>query len=222
MERREILALGALLAGAATGVAQEAAGQEFFVSRPQPSGEQEKRILGVLEGMQDERRRMQSVPMDDGRLLRLLAEFAGAKQVVEIGTSQGMSALWFSMALARTGGKLATYEIDEGRAKIARENFEKAGVSEVVTLVLGDAHEKVQEFEGAIDLLFLDADKQGYVDYLRTLLPKIRPGGLIAAHNITPRMADPKFLAAINNDPALDSLLVHLSDSGISLALKKR
>ena len=195
---------------------------DFFKSTALPQDDAEKRILDVLNEMSASGRRMQSVPMDDGRFLRLLAEAVNAQHVVEIGTSQGMSALWFAMALRKTGGKRTTFEIDPERAKLAKENFEKAGVEALITVVLGDAHEKVKEIEGPIDVLFLDADKQGYVDYLEKLLPKMRPGGLIIAHNITPSMADPAFLSAITSDKSLDSLLVTLQAGGISVSLKKR
>ncbi|MDP6115218.1 MAG: O-methyltransferase [Planctomycetota bacterium] len=192
-----------------------------FKSKPTAKDDAEKRILDVLAGMQG-RKGMMSVPMDDGRLLRILAESMQAKHVVEIGTSQGYSAIWFCLALIRTGGKLTTYEIDSKRAKLAESNFEKAGVADIVTLVLGDAHEKVKDLAGPIDILFLDADKKGYIDYLQKLLPKVRAGGLIVAHNIDPRMADPRYVKAITTSTELDTLLVNLRASGISVSMKKR
>lgn len=183
----------------------------------------EKRVLDVLADMgANQRRGSMSVPEGDGRILRVLAESIGAQQVVEVGTSIGYSGTWFCLALHSTGGKLTTYEIDAGRAAQARENFKRAGVDELVTLVEGDAHEKVLEFEGSIDLLFLDADKEGYVDYLEKLLPKIRPGGLIVAHNMNARQADPAFLKAITTNPGLETLFLNLDTSGIGLTLKKR
>ena len=91
-----------------------------------------------------------------------------------------------------------------------------------MTLVLGDAHEKVKDLAGPIDILFLDADKKGYIDYLQKLLPKVRAGGLIVAHNIDPRMADPRYVKAITTSTELDTLLVNLRASGISVSMKKR
>ena len=95
-------------------------------------------------------------------------------------------------------------------------HFKKAGVADIVTLVLGNAHEKVKDQAGPIDILFLDADKKGYIDYLEKLLPKVRPGGLVVAHNIDPRMADPRYVKAITTSKELDTLLVNLRASGIS------
>jgi len=220
MQRKKIILIAVSII--LPGIIHPAAGQDFFASRPMPKDATEERILDVLNEMQGNGRRMQSVPMDDGRFLRLLAESMDAQHVVEIGTSQGFSSIWFCLALVRTGGELTTYEIDPERAKIAKGNFERAGVGDIVTLVLGDAHEEAEEFEGEIDILFIDADKSGYIDYLEELLPKVRPGGLIVAHNITPGMADPRYVDAITENPDLESLLVHLQSGGISVTMKKR
>lgn len=185
--------------------------------------EDEKKILSVLDDMdRNQRRGMMNVPIEDGRLLRLLTEAIGAKHVVEIGTSNGYSGIWFCLALRTTGGKLTTHDIDEGRAALARENFKRAGVDKLVTLVFGDAHETVKNLKGPIDILFLDADKPGYTDYLNKLLPLVRPGGLVIAHNMNPRMADSKYVKAITTNPDLETLLLHKEIGGISVTLKKR
>jgi len=99
--------------------------------------EAEQRILTVLTEMgADRSRRHLSVAEEDGRVLRVLTEAAGAQRVVEVGTSTGYSGLWFALALRRSGGKLVTHELDPERAKEARANFEKAGVGESVTVVV--------------------------------------------------------------------------------------
>ena len=188
---------------------------------PLAKTEAEKKILAVLDELNaGGGRAMMNVPEVDGRLLRLLAETTGAKQIVEVGTSNGVSGIWQCLALKTTGGKLTTFEIDPQRAALARQNFKKAGVDDIVTLIEGDAHEKVAEVKGPIDMCFIDADKEGYSDYLAKLLPKVRPGGLIVAHNITPGMADPKYLAAITTDPALETIF-YQQGGGVSVTLKK-
>jgi caffeoyl-CoA O-methyltransferase len=188
---------------------------------PLAKSETEKRILAVLDELNSTQSRgMMNVPVEDGRLLRLLAETIGAKQVVEIGTSNGYSGIWQCLALKATGGKLTTFEINAQRAALARENFKKAGVDDIVTLVEGDAHEKVAQITGPIDMCFIDADKEGYSDYLSKLLPKVRPGGLIVAHNITPGMADPKFLEAITTNPDLETVF-YMQGGGVSVTMKK-
>jgi caffeoyl-CoA O-methyltransferase len=192
-----------------------------FLKPPVPKGTAEKAILAVLDEMNARQRRgMMNVPPEGGRFLRLLAEAIGAKNVVEIGTSNGYSGIWQCLALKAAGGKLTTFEIDAQRAALARENFKKAGVADIVTLVEGDAHEKVGQVEGPVDMAFIDADKEGYIDYLNKLLPKVRPGGLILAHNITAGMADPKYLEAITTNPDLETLFL-AEGGGISVSMKK-
>lgn len=194
----------------------------LFRSEVLPKNDREKAVLAVLNDMdRNQRRGSMSVPMDDGRILRVLAESVGAKQVVEIGTSIGYSGLWFCLALEQTGGKLTTFEIDEGRAAKARENFKRAGVEKLVTLVMGDAHDEVKKFKEPIDILFLDADKQGYVDYLNKLLPLVRPGGLVIAHNMDARLADPRYVKAITSNPELETLFINMERSGIGVTMKK-
>src|SRR5574341_1205055 len=105
---------------------------------PLPKSEAERRILGVLDDLdRNQRRGNMNVPLEDGRLLRVLAESIDAKRVVEIGTSNGYSGIWLCLALRATGGKLTTYEIDRRRAALSRQNFKRAGVDRMVTLVEG-------------------------------------------------------------------------------------
>jgi len=142
---------------------------------------------------------------------------------VEIGTSNGYSGLWICLALRTTGGKLTTHEIDAKRAALARENFKRAGVDGLVTLVEGDAHKEIGKIKDPIDIVFLDADKEGYMDYLKQLLPLIRAGGLILAHNTGSQAgAMQDFLKAVTTDPNLDTVFVNMTGMGVSITVKKR
>ena len=184
---------------------------------PVPLNEEEKKILDILEDMnRNQSSGMMNVPTLDGRILRLLTETTNAKNIVEIGTSNGYSGIWFCLGLKATGGKLTTHDIDEGRAALARENFKRAGVDNLVTLVMGDAHETVKKLKDPIDILFIDADKEGYTDYLEKLLPLVRPGGLILAHNIDQIGQD--FISAITTNPKLETIQLE----GVTITLKKR
>lgn len=182
-------------------------------SAPIAKTPEEQRILDVLDDMdRSQRHGMMNVPREDGRLLRLLTESTNARHVVEIGTSNGYSAIWICLALHTTGGKLTTFEI----------NGERAGVSKLVTLILGDAHEEVAKIKEPIDILFLDADKEGYVDYLGKLLPLVRPGGLVIAHNMHHPAPYPEFIKAYTTNPDLETLFLNMDAAGIGVALKKR
>lgn len=184
---------------------------------PVPVNEEEKKILDVLEDMnRNQSAGMMNVPTLDGRILRILTEAANARNVVEIGTSNGYSGIWFCLGLKATGGKLTTHDIDEGRVALARENFKRAGVDDIVTIVMGDAHETVKKLKDPIDILFIDADKEGYTDYLEKLLPLVKPGGLILAHNIDQVGQD--FIDAITTNPNLETVQLE----GVTVTLKKR
>ena len=189
---------------------------------PLPANEQEKKILSVLEDMdRNQRRGMMNVPLEDGRILRMFTEAIGAKHVVEIGTSNGYSGIWFCLAMRATGGKLTTHDIDEGRASLARENFKRAGVDNMVTLVMGDAHETIKKLKGPIDVVFIDADKPGYTDYLNKMLPLLRPGGLILGHNVNMGSQMQDFIKAITTNPNLDTIFLGQGQD-LSVTLKKR
>ncbi|MHC4215584.1 MAG: O-methyltransferase [Planctomycetota bacterium] len=183
----------------------------------------EKKLMAILKDLfENQREGMMNVPPEDGRLLRVLTESMRARHVVEIGTSNGYSGIWFCMALQKTGGKLTTYEIDAGRAKLARENFKRAGVEDIVTLIEGDAHEEVKKLKGRIDIVFLDAEKSGYIDYLNKLLPLVRPGGLILAHNTSGLASSMKdYLDAVTTSENLETIFLHKQGRGMGVTLKK-
>jgi predicted O-methyltransferase YrrM len=181
----------------------------------------EKKIQTVLEDLDKNHRKGNlNVPIQDGQLLRLLVEAIGAKRAVEIGMSNGYSGIWTIAGLRRNDGHLTTFEIDEDRAAQARTNFKNAGVADRVTIVMGDAHKTVKSLEGEIDFVFIDADKDGYVDYLNQLLPKVRKGGLIVAHN-TKMGGVNKYIDAINKSDKLDSVLIHQEGRGVAISKKK-
>jgi predicted O-methyltransferase YrrM len=203
--------------------AQVASSVPTLDKSPLPRDESEKRILAVLDDLdRNQRAGMMNVPLADGRLLRMLTEAVGAKRVVEIGTSNGYSGIWFCLALHKTGGHLVTHDIDQDRAALARQNFERAGVESLVTLILGDAHETVKKLQGPIDILFIDADKPGYPDYLQKLLPLVRPGGLIIGHNMHRPAPDPEYIRAITTNPELETLFLNMHAAGIAVTMKKR
>jgi caffeoyl-CoA O-methyltransferase len=174
----------------------------------------EKKVLEVLDQMVASDALYRSVPAEVGRMLRLFTESSGARNVVEIGTSTGYSGLWLCLALQNTQGRLTTFEIDEERAAQARKHFEQAGVHGMVEIVLGNAHENVKRLTEQIDLIFIDADKEGYAAYLKALRRLLRPGGIIAADNVA--MA-PDYIEAITTNPELETMFF----GRFSVTLKK-
>jgi caffeoyl-CoA O-methyltransferase len=181
-------------------------------STPLPNSDFEKRVLDeIARHAQDHL----NVPFTDGRMLRLLTAAAGAKNVVEIGTSTGYSGLWFGLALNSTGGHLTTFEADAGRAATAREYFRKAGVDGIVTIVEGDARANVKRLNEPIDVLFLDADKESYIEYFNQLLPLVRANGLILAHNVD---MVPDYVRLVTSRPGLETLF-YMEGNGLAITL---
>lgn len=126
-----------------------------------------------------------NVPESDGKLLYDLIIKHNYQSALEIGTSTGRSAIWMAWALSKTGGKLITIEIDEGRNKAALKNFEAAGLTPYIDARLADAHELVKVLEGPFDFVFSDADKGWYTNYFKYIAPKMTIGGAYTAHNMS-------------------------------------
>ena len=168
------------------------------------------------------RNRMLNVPPRDGRMLQMLVLMNGATSALEVGTSDGVSAIWIALGLSETGGRLTTLEIDSERAALARKHFEQAGVSELVTLIEGDALEKLPALEGEYDFVFLDAAKQQYKQYLEAVWNKLKPGAVIVAHNAIQQshmMAD--YLEFVQNNPELSTVILNTGQDGIALSYRK-
>ena len=179
-------------------------------------------VMEAISAYEREQYRGMSVPRADGELLRRLVEENDARNVVEIGTFRGYSGLWLGLGLLRTGGRLTTFEINSSYAAEARTRFENAGLADTITIVVGDAHVEVARVQPPIDLLFLDADPYGYIDYLEQLLPKLRVDGLIVTHNVRAPRPDPAFIQVITTNPDLETRFVHMDGSGIAITRKLR
>ncbi len=137
-----------------------------------------------------------SVSPTQGKLLHLLARLQGARKILEIGTLGGYSTIWLARALPKDG-HLISLELDPKHAEVARRNLAGAGVANLVDIRLGRAGDTLQqlvaEAAGPFDLIFIDADKQGYSDYLQWSLKLARRGTLIIADNVVRNggVADP-------------------------------
>lgn len=125
-----------------------------------------------------------NVPEADGKILYDIVVQNKYKKALEVGTSTGHSAIWIAWALSKTGGKLITIEIDEGRYRQALAHFKEARLSNYIDARLADAHSLVNELPGPFDFVFIDADKDWYTNYARALIPKLESGGCITAHNV--------------------------------------
>jgi predicted O-methyltransferase YrrM len=164
-----------------------------------------------------------SVSEEDGRFLRVTAVSSGARRALEIGGAYGYSAIWIGLGLRETGGRLTSLEYDPARAKIAADNIRRAGLSDIVTVISGDAFQEIPKLEGPFDFVFLDAWKRDYKRFLDLVLPRLPPRGVLVAHNVVNKRAEMgDFLDAIMKSPELFSTIVSPSGEGMSVSVKLR
>jgi caffeoyl-CoA O-methyltransferase len=170
------------------------AGTVLSAQPPRSQAALDAQVTRFLDRNRDGWRDM-NVPEADGRALHDLILEKRYTRALEIGTSTGRSAIWMGWALSRTGGRLTTIEIDADRYRQAVRNFADAGLTEVITAKLGDAHALVPRLEGPFDLVFIDADEDWFTRYAAAVVPKLAPGGALAAHDVTqakwPGMSSP-------------------------------
>ena len=163
-----------------------------------------------------------AVSEEDGRFLRLMIASTQRKRALEIGGASGYSAIWMAQGLRATGGRLVTIEYDPVRAKELAENVKRAGFSDIVQVVSGDAFAEIPKLPGTFDFVFLDAWKRDYKKFYDVIYPRLDKGGLFTAHNVVNKRSEMgDFLDAIQRNPSLWSAIVAPSGEGISLSYKR-
>ena len=144
-----------------------------------------RQVDGVLADIarDGETRKLPLVDAEVGALLQVLARAAGARRILEIGTAIGYSGIWLARALP-PDGMLLTLEMNAERAREARANFERAGVADRTSVIVGDAQRMLAKVAGPFDLIFQDGDKAQYEPMLDRLVQLLRPGGLLVTDNV--------------------------------------
>lgn len=120
-----------------------------------------------------------------GHFLSMLISFGSFEKILELGTATGYSAIWMGQVLKHKGGKLITIEQNESKVAIAKRNFQKAALSEIISIKNGKANQIVPQLQTKFDLIFMDIDKEYYKSLLPLCKNKIRKGGLLIADNTT-------------------------------------
>jgi len=169
-------------------------------------------------------------------LLKFLLGYAKPKNILEVGTAIGFSALLMS-EYAPKGCRITTIEKYEKRIPIARENFKRAGKEEVITLLEGDATEILQELEGSFDIIFMDAAKGQYINFLPDIMRLLSPGGLLISDNVlqdgdiiesrfavtrrnrTIHARMREYLYELKHHPQLETVILPVGD-GVTLSVK--
>jgi predicted O-methyltransferase YrrM len=188
----------------------------------QPAAAQSPELQKVLAEIKAKDAGQLAVSEEDGRFLRLLIASTGRKRALEIGGASGYSAIWIGMGLRATGGRLVTIEYDPVRAKELAENVKRAGLSDIVQVVSGDAFEQIPKIPGTFDFVFLDAWKKDYKRFYDMVYPRLDKGALFLAHNVVNKKSEMgDFLDAIQKQPAVWTTIVSPSGEGMSVTLKR-
>jgi len=175
-------------------------------------------------------KRLNCISKNIGTFYNILLKSINAKKILEIGMSVGYSGLWFADAIMSNtqGGQIITIDREQFKIDTATRNFEEAGVSSLIKIREGEArkilHEIKEEFgENYFDFIFIDADKESYIEYFDLCLPLVRKGGIIGADNIlfperfNKMMAD--YLSHVRNNPNVQSVTVPI-DNGEEVTIK--
>lgn len=176
--------------------------------------------------------RMMSGPVQ-GALLKILTEISGARRVLEIGTYTGYSAVCIASGLP-SDGRLDTLELNDEMEDLILEGFRRAGLSDRISLHIGDAKESLASLQGPYDMVFIDADKREYLKYYEAVFDKVRPGGLIVADDVlwdgkvyeenVPTDSQTAGITAFNDavaaDPRVENVIIPLRD-GLNVIRKK-
>jgi predicted O-methyltransferase YrrM len=160
-----------------------------------------------------------NISADTGEFFYILVLISKAKNILEVGTSNGYSTIWLGEAAKQNKGKVTTIDISEHKVKMASENFKRAKLSNI-KIVHGDALEEIQKLKGNFDFLFLDAIKEDYINYFKLAYPKLTKGAVTVADNaimFAKYMKD--YLSHVRNHKNLRSVLVPIG-SGVEFTLK--
>ena len=188
--------------------------------KPTGTSEAMEQYESVLKRLEKTAKEYTNIAPENGQFLSILIRSIHAQNVLEIGTSNGYSAIWIAEALKETGGKLTTLEFDPTRAAEAEAHLQETGLGNIVDVRIGNALDEIPKCDAIFDLVFLDAEKNEYRRYLELAMPNIRTGGLIVADDtVTMRDEMPDYVEFVFNTPQLHSVDVPLDD-GIILSYK--
>jgi len=178
-------------------------------------------VKQVLLRLEKTRKQFWNIPPESGNLLNLIIKASGYKDILEIGTSNGYSTIWFAEAAEKNAGHVTGIEFYPERIDLALKNFEDCKLSEYITVKQGKALDIIQTFDSKFDFVFIDANKSEYIKYFEIMHPKLRSKGMIVADNVTSHKESVQnFLDAITEHPEYQMSYLPF-DGGLLLALKQ-
>jgi predicted O-methyltransferase YrrM len=180
-------------------------------------------IESILKSIKAADKGQLAVSEEDGKFLRVLVAMRSAKSVLEIGAASGYSGIWLGLGARESRGHVVSIEYDAQRAKEAATNIQKAGLTDVVRVIHGDAFAEIPKLQGTFDLVFLDAWKPDYKRFFDIVYPRLEPGGIFLAHNVVNKASEMEpFLKTIQNHPGLFTSIVSPGSEGMSVSYKIR
>jgi predicted O-methyltransferase YrrM len=187
------------------------------------SGAMTPQIDAILKTIRAADKGQLAVSEDDGLFLRTMVATKGAKSILEIGAASGYSGIWLGLGARETGGQVIAIEYDPQRAKEAAANIQKAGLTDVVRVIQGDAFAEIPKLSRSFDMVFLDAWKPDYKKFFDMVYPRLDPGGVFLAHNVVNKSREMEpFLQTILNHPSLYTSIVSPSGEGMSVSYRLR
>ncbi len=166
--------------------------------------------------------RMRSITPDVGLFLNIMAKTSKAVNMLEIGTSTGYSTIWLALAAKENKGKITTLEYDPRKVKMATEHIRRANLEDIVTIIEGDAKATIKSFNQEFDFVFIDAEKEDYIEYFDLVFPKLKVGGIIIADNVVSHSDSLKvYVDYVRANPNTQSVLIPVG-RGEELTLKIR
>src|SRR5436190_15195074 len=193
-----------------------------FAQQKSP-GAMTPQIESLLKSIKATDKGLLAVSEEDGRFLRVMVAARNAKSVLEIGAASGYSGIWLGLGARESRGKVVSIEYDPQRAKEAKANMQKAGLTDVVTVIEGDAFKEIPKLQGTFDVVFLDAWKPDYKRFFDVVYPRLDPGGVFLAHNVVNKASEMEpFLKAVQTHPGLFTSVVSPGSEGMSVSVKLR
>ena len=190
-------------------------------AQQRPSGALTPQIESVLKAIKAADKGQLAVSEEDGRFLRVLVAMRSAKSILEIGAASGYSGIWLGLDARESGGRVVAIEYDPQRAAEAAQNITKAGLTDVVRVVHGDAFKEIPKLSGTFDLVFLDAWKPDYKKFFDMVFPRLNAGGAFLAHNVVNKKNEMEpFLSTIQSHPDLFTAIVSPGSEGMSVSYK--
>ncbi|MEK6949771.1 MAG: O-methyltransferase [Nanoarchaeota archaeon] len=179
-----------------------------------------QKLLSELEDFGGKNRGCFNIPADTGKFLYNLLLISKAKNILEIGASNGYSTIWLAEAAKQNKGKVTTIEISGEKVKLAKENFKRANLNKTIKIIHGDALQELPKLKGKFDFMFIDAIKRDYIKYLKLAEKSLKKDSIIVADNaIMFRDKMQHYFNYLHNNKNYSTVLVPIG-SGVEFSVK--